>query len=165
MPRLREAVDLRKAAALPHGSENRDGKTKALDEYRKAIESLQAAFEPFRPKEIDERLAAGIHQPAARRSMTRCARLSTTSEHQAAGGVFLRLRELQDQTRPRQGHRHPRLPAQAISNLMLALAEVRCHRTQEPPPPAPARGGRPRIRTQASRCRPPAAARNHLHRP
>lgn len=32
--------------------ENRDGKSKALDEYRKSVESLQAAFEPFRPKEL-----------------------------------------------------------------------------------------------------------------
>lgn len=32
--------------------ENRDGKTKALDEYRSAVESLQNAFGPFRPEEI-----------------------------------------------------------------------------------------------------------------
>lgn len=32
--------------------ENRDGKQKALDEYRASVESLQAAFEPYRPKEI-----------------------------------------------------------------------------------------------------------------
>lgn len=31
---------------------NRDGKRKALDDYKKATESLQAAFEGFRPKEI-----------------------------------------------------------------------------------------------------------------
>lgn len=33
-------------------NENRDGKKKAIDEYRASIESLQAAFEPYRPKEI-----------------------------------------------------------------------------------------------------------------
>lgn len=32
--------------------QNRDGKKKALDEYRAATESLQAAFGPYRPKEI-----------------------------------------------------------------------------------------------------------------
>ncbi len=32
--------------------ENRDGKAKALDEYRKSAESLQAAFDAFRPKEL-----------------------------------------------------------------------------------------------------------------
>ena len=32
--------------------ENKDGKTKALDEYRKSAESLQAAYEKFRPKEL-----------------------------------------------------------------------------------------------------------------
>lgn len=32
--------------------ENRDGKAKAIDEYRKATESLQAAFESFRPEEL-----------------------------------------------------------------------------------------------------------------
>lgn len=32
--------------------ENRDGKRKALDEYRKSVDSLQASFEKFRPKEI-----------------------------------------------------------------------------------------------------------------
>jgi hypothetical protein len=33
--------------------ENRDGKTKALDEYRKSLESLQAAFQAFRPKPLE----------------------------------------------------------------------------------------------------------------
>ena len=33
---------------------NRDGKTKALNEYRTAITGLQAAFEKFRPKEIKD---------------------------------------------------------------------------------------------------------------
>jgi hypothetical protein len=33
-------------------AENRDGKRKALDDYRQAAEQLQAAFEPFRAKEI-----------------------------------------------------------------------------------------------------------------
>ncbi len=32
--------------------ENRDGKAKALDEYRKSAEQLQAAFDAYRPKEI-----------------------------------------------------------------------------------------------------------------
>lgn len=32
--------------------ENRDGKSKALDEYRKSVESLQTAFEGFRPKDL-----------------------------------------------------------------------------------------------------------------
>jgi hypothetical protein len=31
---------------------NRDGKTKSLAEYRQSVEAIQAAFEPFRPKEI-----------------------------------------------------------------------------------------------------------------
>lgn len=31
---------------------NRDGKTKALADYRQSLESLQTAFEPYRPKEI-----------------------------------------------------------------------------------------------------------------
>lgn len=31
---------------------NRDGKTKSLAEYRQSVETLQTAFEPFRPKEI-----------------------------------------------------------------------------------------------------------------
>lgn len=33
-------------------TENKDGKSKALGEYRKAVESIQGKFEPFRPKEI-----------------------------------------------------------------------------------------------------------------
>jgi hypothetical protein len=32
--------------------ENRDGKSKALEDYKKATESLQQAFEPYRPKEL-----------------------------------------------------------------------------------------------------------------
>lgn len=32
--------------------ENRDGKRKALDDYRKSVETLQASFEKFRPKEL-----------------------------------------------------------------------------------------------------------------
>jgi hypothetical protein len=31
---------------------NKDGKTKALDDYRKDVESLQVAFDAFRPKEL-----------------------------------------------------------------------------------------------------------------
>lgn len=37
---------------LPPTDENRDGKSKALGEYRKATEALQASFESFRPKEL-----------------------------------------------------------------------------------------------------------------
>lgn len=33
-------------------TENKDGKSKALGEYRQAVESIQGKFEPFRPKEI-----------------------------------------------------------------------------------------------------------------
>jgi len=33
-------------------TENRDGKTKSITEYRKSVEALQEAFKPFRPKEI-----------------------------------------------------------------------------------------------------------------
>lgn len=32
-------------------AENRDGKNKALDEYRQALSALQAAYEPYRPKD------------------------------------------------------------------------------------------------------------------
>ena len=32
--------------------ENRDGKSKALEDYKQAIEQLQAKFEPYRPKEL-----------------------------------------------------------------------------------------------------------------
>lgn len=31
---------------------NRDGKTKALADYRKSVESIQSTFEPYRPKEM-----------------------------------------------------------------------------------------------------------------
>lgn len=33
-------------------AENRDGKRKALDEYRKSVDSIQALFAPFRPEEL-----------------------------------------------------------------------------------------------------------------
>jgi hypothetical protein len=35
-------------------AENRDGKLKALEDYRKSLDSIQTAFEPFRPKEIKD---------------------------------------------------------------------------------------------------------------
>lgn len=38
--------------ALYPKPENRDGKRKAIEEYRKSVETLQAAFQPFRPQEI-----------------------------------------------------------------------------------------------------------------
>lgn len=38
--------------ALYPRPENRDGKTKALDDYRESVKALQAAFEPFRSAEI-----------------------------------------------------------------------------------------------------------------
>lgn len=47
-----EASGFERLALYPR-TENRDGKTKALDDYRAATESLQAAFEPFRPKSIE----------------------------------------------------------------------------------------------------------------
>jgi hypothetical protein len=34
--------------------ENRDGKSKALENYKQAVGAVQAAFEPFRPKEIKD---------------------------------------------------------------------------------------------------------------
>jgi hypothetical protein len=46
-----EAAGYERLALYPR-AENRDGKRKALDEYRKAAEELQAAFEPFRVKEM-----------------------------------------------------------------------------------------------------------------
>lgn len=46
-----EASSFEKLALYPK-VENRDGKTKALADYRQALDSLQASFEPFRPKEI-----------------------------------------------------------------------------------------------------------------
>ncbi len=48
-----EASEFEKLALYPT-DENQAGKTKALDEYKKAAESIQAAFEPFRPKEIKD---------------------------------------------------------------------------------------------------------------
>ena len=46
-----EASNFERLALYPR-AENRDGKSKALDDYRKAIQQLQAAFEPFRSAEI-----------------------------------------------------------------------------------------------------------------
>lgn len=46
-----EASAFEKLALYPKQA-NRDGKTKALADYRQSLESLQTAFEPYRPKEI-----------------------------------------------------------------------------------------------------------------
>jgi hypothetical protein len=46
-----DATNIERLPVYPT-AENRDGKRKALDEYKKSAESLQAAFEGFRPKEI-----------------------------------------------------------------------------------------------------------------
>lgn len=46
-----EASGFERLALYPR-PENRDGKRKALDEYRQATEALQAEFQAFRPKEI-----------------------------------------------------------------------------------------------------------------
>lgn len=46
-----EASGFEKLALYPK-AENHDGKRKSLDDYRLAVGSIQAAFEPFRPKEI-----------------------------------------------------------------------------------------------------------------
>jgi hypothetical protein len=46
-----EASNFERLALYPR-AENRDGKSKALDDYRAAIKELQAAFEPFRTAEI-----------------------------------------------------------------------------------------------------------------
>jgi hypothetical protein len=46
-----EASGFEKLPLYPK-SANRDGKSKALAEYRRSLETLQAAFEPYRPKEI-----------------------------------------------------------------------------------------------------------------
>ncbi len=42
------------SAPLYPTNENRDGKLKAIDEYRKSVESLQTSFEKFRPKDIKD---------------------------------------------------------------------------------------------------------------
>jgi hypothetical protein len=46
-----DASTFEKLALYPR-PENRDGKSKALDEYKQSVESLQAAFEAYRPKEV-----------------------------------------------------------------------------------------------------------------
>jgi hypothetical protein len=46
-----EAAGYEKGPLYPK-PENKSGKSKALGEYRQSVESLQAVFEPFRPKEI-----------------------------------------------------------------------------------------------------------------
>ncbi len=46
-----EAAGLEKLPLYPK-AESRDGKKKALDDYRKSVDALQASFEKFRPKEI-----------------------------------------------------------------------------------------------------------------
>lgn len=46
-----EASTFERLALYPR-PENRDGKSKALDDYRESIKGLQAAFEPFRTAEI-----------------------------------------------------------------------------------------------------------------
>lgn len=46
-----EAADFEKLPLYPT-TDNKNEKSKALGDYRKAVESLQRAFEPFRPKEI-----------------------------------------------------------------------------------------------------------------
>lgn len=48
-----EAGGFEKLAVYPK-PENRDGKRKAIDEYRKSVDSIQGAFENFRPKEIKD---------------------------------------------------------------------------------------------------------------
>lgn len=48
---VEEARSFESLALYPH-PENRDGKQKALDDYRKSLESLQEAFGKFRPGEI-----------------------------------------------------------------------------------------------------------------
>lgn len=42
------------SAPLYPTNENRDGKLKAIDEYRKSVESIQTSFEKFRPKDIKD---------------------------------------------------------------------------------------------------------------
>ena len=46
-----EASSFERLALYPK-TENKDGKNKALGEYRQAVESLQSTFQPFRPSEI-----------------------------------------------------------------------------------------------------------------
>jgi hypothetical protein len=46
-----EASSFEKLALYPK-PENRDGKTKAIADYRQSLDSLQKSFEPFRPKEL-----------------------------------------------------------------------------------------------------------------
>lgn len=48
---VEEAHSFESLALYPQ-AENRDGKQKALDDYRKSLDSLQQAFEKFRPGEI-----------------------------------------------------------------------------------------------------------------
>jgi len=46
-----QALSYERAPLYPR-SENRDGKSKAIEDYKQATQELQAAFEPFRPEEL-----------------------------------------------------------------------------------------------------------------
>jgi len=137
-----EASNFERLALYPR-AENRDGKSKALDDYRKAIQELQAAFEPFRtaqipnisPQEFTDRLKSVNDQ------VLQAFAESETTVPDAFFGGFEEYK-----TTLARGNATGLLDYQlaGIKDLMLALAKSRAsglnnlHR-----PPLPEEQGRP----------------------
>ena len=109
--------------ALYPKAENRDGKRKALDEYRRSLASLQTAFEPFRPKEIKN--------ISPQEFTTRL--LAANTEIRKAfndGGIkfpeafFVGFEKYQTSLAPKDTTGVLDYQLAAIKNLMLALAQA-----------------------------------------
>lgn len=118
-----EATGFERLALYPK-TENKDGKNKALGEYRQAVESLQAAFEPYRPKEIKN------ITPQEFTTKLLAANAEVSKAFEDAGTLvpepfFLGFERYKTSLAP--GNTTGILDYQlgAIKNLMLALAKVK----------------------------------------
>jgi hypothetical protein len=118
-----EASGFEKLALYPK-TENRDGKRKALDQYRKSVESLQSAFAAYRPQEIKN---------VSPQEFTDRLLAANTEVRKAFGDVgatvpetfFLGFEKYKTILAPEQTTGILDYQLGAIKNLMLALAKAK----------------------------------------
>lgn len=102
---------------------NRDGKTKALDEYRKSVDSIQALFGPFRPEALTN------ITPQEFTNNLLAANTETRKAFEDAGTVvpeayFLGFESYKTSLAPQNNTGLLGYQLGAVKNLMLALAKA-----------------------------------------
>ncbi|NJM36450.1 MAG: hypothetical protein HC845_00420 [Akkermansiaceae bacterium] len=117
-------VSAAEGIALYPSEENRDGKNKALEDYKKAVESLQTTFDKFRPQEIKD------VTPQAFADSLLAANAEVRQAFEAAGATlpeqfFLGFERYKTSLAPASTTGILNYQMDAVKKLMLALAAAK----------------------------------------